>query len=359
MSDSQFEPPPEEQERQEDSPSNPAQNGATLWPPATREPSALEDINVLLIFHGLMGFALNKNYVGRGGQQTPQRVCEVGILTEAPDHEFMIAVLESTPPHGEADLNLLYKFTPERPHDVPGREVIIDLLEPTTPGVTFYQSAAGDPVDARDWKRVPDLEGPNFYDRKLVKRPKSMRLKVIVKHGLFFTAVQTDREFVRVDEDQVDTNGLPQPVPEGDLGQVAYLAAAELGHGAGGGVTLKVGQEELTLRATGGKKYYIFVLNGCASEDCSFKPDSPIKERRNDFHMYRRTFRLATGEKELGLMLKPGGTVAAMTAAEAQAAAFVTTRFSSILPAQPFSSHEAPCGATGYGRTDDGFGGGG
>lgn len=338
-------------------PRHEAKTGNTLWPESTGAPTATDDIGILLLFHGLMGFALNTKDAGRGARQ---RVCEVGIHTKAPDHEFKVMVIESVSPHGAANCHVLYEFNAERPHDVPGREITIDVRDPVTPGVTFYKPHGDTPETPRDWKYVPDLEGPKLYDRKLVKKPKSMRLRVIVKHGLFFTALPTNREFDRVDEDQVDGNGMPRPQPAGPVGQVAILAAAELGHRAGGHVSIKIGQQEVTLRATGDRKYYICVWNDCPEGDCNFKPESPIKERRNDFHMYRKMFDLGAG-KEYGLMLKPNGGVGATPAAGASEPYYLQALYKfKLLPVNPIvSTHDAPCGPGGFGRTDDGFGGGG
>ncbi len=97
---------------------------------------------MLLIVHGLLCFARNYNY----GKDKDERVCEVRVGTKAPEHKLTVLVCEilQEEPNGGWRSNLLYQFSPERPRDVPGREII------------FYVSGSvrGFPLTAQGFRRV-------------------------------------------------------------------------------------------------------------------------------------------------------------------------------------------------------------
>jgi hypothetical protein len=330
----------------------------------------------LLLFHGLLCFARNNNY-----GPDKEHVCEVGVHTKTSDHEFNLLVFELQQTDGgdEWEFRPLYHFAPERPRDVPDREIIVDVSDPTVPGVSFFQGS-GD--DTRDWRRVPDLEGPDFYNRPLNKRPRAMRLRLIVKHGLFYS-LTTEHQFDRIiEEDQQYRH---------PLGEIAYFAAAEVAHNEGGHLSIEFGRggegapQRLMLRATDKRKYWVFFFNSCPDDpttsanerrrDCPRDPTNPIKERRNDFHLYLKTFRLPAQAREFGVILRQEengeATSAGRRAAgveEAPAAAVPFTRnvastsfidglFSIELLAKLLSSFESPCGAAFFGQTTNGPGG--
>ena len=348
----------QEQQQPEDprqeSPAAPVQNGT--WPTTSRTPST--DPDFLILYHGLFCFARNDNYGA-----TPQNVSETGVHTKAAEHKFGVVVFESRPsatPGGPAVVEPIYGFIPERARDVPGREIIIDVSQPTFPGITYYDGGSG---NERNWSLVPDFEGPNFYDRPLVKRPKALGLRVITKHGLFHSLLKPRESGGFPEFDRIIETAQQYKHP---IGKVAYYAATELSHNPGGNVSIQFGKGEnsttLMLRATDGRKYTIYFLNICLEDDkpCKHNPTDPIKERRNDYYLYRKVFDLNTNDPEYGLILRTNGLAPEPATARPAGSLrpFTEAIFSQNLLQDKFSNPEAPCGSTSFGQTRGGFGGG-
>ncbi len=118
---------------------------------------------------------------------------------------------------------------------------------------------------------MPDLEGPKFYNQKLDKIPGVSNPIITIRHGLFFTYVPTDFEFVREAEGNT--------MDFADLGRIAFLIGTALSHD-GGRVTLTIDGQELTLEATGGKQHIIYFWNSCLEDGRPVRARAPKRERR-------------------------------------------------------------------------------
>lgn len=314
----------------------PAPDAATasvLWPPVTQLPT---DGNVYLIFHGLFLFAHRRS----------DGACEVGVHNDAPDHDFQIKAWEVDADGGTTQLPV---------GNIPNAPITLDISSPQISGTHFFQppEVAGE-FDRRDWRLVPDLEGPNFYNVELRKVPGTLRPIIKINHGVFYTEMPTDFEFVRVSAGNVGNIV--------DLRRVAFYVGADVSHGQGGQVTLKsaAGGQVIVgpLMATGGKRYVIHFSNACppGKPQCDFDPTSPIKEERNDFHLYFRGLRVPHGEHEFLMIKKSGSPAPSPESPTPPIRSFLDMK--ELEKASWTSTHEAPCGATSYGRTGGGFGDG-
>jgi hypothetical protein len=319
---------PEQEHPADTRPLDAEDSGGQLWPPEQTFPEA---VDVGIVFHGLFLFAR-----AEGGN-----VCEVGVHRDAQHHNFRLFVWEV-----EQGLP-----SPVKLPDGPYSSIVIDVVRPHAPGVRFFQPQTGEMAD-NSWALVPDLEGSKFYDQKLDKIQGSLKPIITIRHGLFFTFMPTDFEFVREAEGNT--------MDSADLGRIAFLIGTALSHD-GGRVTLTIDGQELTLEATGGKQYIIYFWNSCLEDGrpCEHEPRSENAERRNDFHLYYRAVKVPKGKSRYLLRLKSGEERLAASAKPAAPLVLASMNFVDLGMLNkfgPFSTHDAPCGGSGNGRTTDGLG---
>jgi len=75
--------------------------------------------------------------------------------------------------------------------------------------------------DEDDFRWVPDLEGPEFHNRKLrIKRRSILQPTIFLSDGILYTRQKTDERFARI-----SLNGKPSPVP---LGKFAHGLSADI-----------------------------------------------------------------------------------------------------------------------------------
>jgi hypothetical protein len=304
------------------------QTSSHFWPPEHDLPA---NIDVDIIFHGLFLFARGEN----------GSICEVGVHSDAPRHDFRVFVLKV-----EQNDAVVLPLPPG-----PYSNIVIDVVRPHDPGVRFFQPQ-GEESSAYSWSRVPDLEGPAFYDQKLEKVSRAIKPIIKIRHGVFYTYMITDYEFLREAEDN-STESV-------DLQQIAFLIGAALSHD-GGSVTLTIDGQKLTLNADGESKHIIYFWNSCLEDDnpCVYEPHSSDAERRNDFHLYYRMVKAPKGKSRYLLRLKQNRERQDAAAKPAAPLAPISMNFINLNllnKLRPFSTHEAPCGGAGTGRTTDGFG---
>jgi hypothetical protein len=288
------------------------------WP-TTEEQHPTDDASIYLMFHGLMCFAYNDT----------TGYCEVGMHSKAPDHDFKIFVFELQdhsiiePP--------IYSFEPDSHDDVPGGVVTVDIEEPTKPGVHFHFP---DFPDEFTWEQLLDLEGPNFYDRKLEKKRNTLKPKVTVNHGLFFV-IPTTKPFLKIEEGTLGTS---------ELGRIDFIAVGAVNHDHAGTITIKTLREKITLRASTDRPLLVFFSNACLQDECT--------SNQSDFPLYYKAFKIKSHERKFRLEVIPRS--------EDGLALGKLAFFSDLFQKEPLrslvSNNDAPCGAAGYGRsrgTDD------
>jgi hypothetical protein len=250
------------------------------WPTSPELP--LNKDGIYVCFHGLFGFAYN----------SADKSCEVATNAKSNEHEFGIFVVESD---GDRFFNMLYKFTPDSPTDVES-PVIVKVENPTKTGVRFYEAAKGGDEEM-NWSRLPDVEGPIWHNRKVKKRKRAMKPRLSIKQGLFFTAVSTSPyKFNCVIENEEPK----PPTYHQSIGTVPYISAAKLAPERGR-VSLTFEDHEIHLTPTPGKTYVILFSNSCP--DCDWKPDNPIKEKRNDFYCNYKLFEKPQSHHQYGIQV--------------------------------------------------------
>lgn len=319
------------------------------WPPASEVPN---DFNVIIFFHGLMCFCYNRdNY------------CEIGIHNKALHHNLKIKILELSalpdPTSGGVKeyMNQIYNFQENIPVSPAVDLIRVSVvnpnsrgaLDPSQPGVTYYQgkdfNRAKDVGDYSDFRWITDLEGPDFYDQTLKKKPEAFHPRLLINNGVFYTWRRTKTRF-----------SLRSSMGDRYYGRVAHYIAANISVADGGYLSMYLDEHEVRLNTLPGRLYGIMFDNGCPQDVCNYDSDSNVKERRNDFYHYYETIELPPFREEYELV--KASNIHATGEESAQQSKTDTARgrgpFLEIFEAllgDNRSSDDAPCGASGYGSS--------
>lgn len=134
-----------------------------------------------------------------------------------------------------------------------------------------------------DFRNVPNLEGPYWYNTPLTSQADVYAPTLIVENGLFYTHKRTTSTFRRQTSDGVDVL---------EVGQIADYIGANIYLQSGGEVKLTVDSAVIPLPQVANLKYEIQFHNHChnkeKAKDCAgeFKPyHLTDKTERNDFYM--------------------------------------------------------------------------
>jgi hypothetical protein len=288
---------------------------APRWNPTNQIP---EDETIDLIFHGLLAFCYNSD-----------EHCEIGAHNDAEDHSPSLEIFE--------DGTRKRSFSGGELRGLGANIITLTAEDPDPPGVFFFmkdgeldrQHPEDNPYDFR-W--LLDLEGPDFYDRPpgmpLEQNLGFYRPKLVVHHGVFYTADTTRTQFKRsLRGDRI-------------LGHVSYYVAAKIKLRSGTAL-LKGGELEYTFHA--GKKYQVTFANVCShnGKACKFEPNSLDKEERNDFFEYYKTFQLPPAREEFELKIH----------GPAIEHDHSTRRLGFMGEVDPRSTDPAPCGGVGFGQS--------
>ena len=134
--------------------------------------------SLTIIFRGLMALR----------QDTEENTLAVGIL-RAPEHEFTVQVLEKSP-QGISTYSL-----PMNQRMGAKSDTWLVEAPAQTNGVTYYQNGVFDRKkglgDIRDFRWLVDLEGKEFYGRKLARDQRQMGVEVKFSNGEFYTKTTT------------------------------------------------------------------------------------------------------------------------------------------------------------------------
>jgi len=139
---------------------------------STRGPS------LTIIFRGLMALR----------QDTEENTLAVGIL-RAPEHEFTVQVLEKSP-QGVSSYSIPMNQLMGAKSDT-----WLVAVPAQRNGVTYYQNGVFDRQkgvgDIRDFRWLVDLEGKEFYGRKLAIDQRHLGVDVKFSNGEFYTKTTT------------------------------------------------------------------------------------------------------------------------------------------------------------------------
>jgi hypothetical protein len=315
------------------------------WPAVTELPD--EEIAALLVFHGLMGMAYNK-----------QGFCEVGMHCGPPKHNLAIEAYEvpSLEPPSYPSSEPFYRYNFEESNDSLPETIKLDIVRPKYAHPWFY--LPDNQADENDFRRLIDLEGHNFYNRPLKRKHYTFKPKLHVKSGVFMTSKPTDKYYYRV-----------APNDSRYLGNVVELVIAAVYLNEYGYLAIRIGSEELKLRPQSNRRYVIVIKNLCDPADCDFDPNSTKKEIRNDFHHYYGTFEIPKDKDEYELIEATSHALPASApflsgapeenpTLHGSSAANRLEPFLSLLNelVSKKSSRDSPCGAVGFGKSDGGLG---
>ena len=267
--------------------------------------------NIFFLFHGLMCFA------------SKDRLCEVGMHSKAPEHQFKIFAFQLD--RGSSILPPpIYAYEPDSYDDIPGGVITFEIEQPIIPGIHYHLPCEDDHYT---WNQILDFESGDFYDRKLEKKKNVLKPRITINHGLFYV-IPTSRLFRKVEDDT--SNG-------SELGTIAYFAVCAVKHEESGLIKLKTPREELTLRGSTQRPVLIVISNSCG-DDCP--------SNVSDFPQYYKTFKIRSSEKKYHL--EPSGL---HPQADLSAVSFLSVLFTQEPLLHILSNSDSPCGAAYYGRS--------
>ncbi|MCA1568459.1 MAG: hypothetical protein LC803_22975 [Acidobacteria bacterium] len=166
------------------------------------------------------------------------------------------------PPRHVLTLTITGEEEPRPPIIVKG-DIHIEVVNPVREGMYRYekgdfnrQTGSNDPNDFR-W--IADVEGQEFHDVELHKRPGPGLRRLFIDSATIYTKEVRDEDFVII---RVDTTGVPCRF----YGTHARLIGAALESGEGGGVRVRIegpGGGEIWLPKRDGDPYVINFDNDC------------------------------------------------------------------------------------------------
>lgn len=271
----------------EESPTRGAGVAAAAVTPTYKVKNAFPaDPTVRILFHGLLNFFF-----------ADKTACTVGV------HNTTQGIF---PPHRHPhNFHVRVRIIPSA-----GDPVLLPLPPPITDpkliqgvniavsgardldGVYVFQDSGGfnrpevpsNPNNPKDWRWVVDIESDLLYPEKVSDRTTTINPSVRINNGLFYTVLLTGREFIFRPQD----GSGDRPV-----GRVAEYVGADIYLTSTGKLDLTVAPlQTLSLPAGHGVRYQIDIVNDCqrGGDPCTFRPQGPAKEDRNDFYLYYDTF---------------------------------------------------------------------
>jgi len=300
-----------------------------IWPITNVEPSLCS--SVTLIFDGLMGFFYNQI----------TRKFEIGLHPGGDMHRPEIHIWEKPDNQCESPLNCkkVGSFSPL----MQGVKLIQVQVNKTVRDVNVYhkdepfdlERLKGDPKDFR-W--LPDLDGPKFYPGGL-PRKKKFNIKLEVDDGTFYTRMLSNSTFWRVDANKK----LSQQTGE-SFGRLPLIMATaiQLSGDEYVSLTLKDSKEivlgTLNLYRKPGSVFEVDFFNRCHESHGCAEPDpydDDDEEKRNDFHYMRKVLSVPGSKVKYTVALKEKKT--------GSNANFCGGSLFKV-------SDEAPCMGAGYGQ---------
>ena len=283
-----------------------------------------------IYFHGLLCLCFD----GHTG-------CEVGVNTQTPSHRLRFEVWKKGSPCAQIPASLPMGF--ELPAGHHKMNISVNNPVEAVDGVYVYapasESSAGDGAYKADRGRYSyvkycvDLEGPDFHDKKLIKKPEALWPRFYINNGLFYTHQVTKSRC------GLDRGGVLRELAPGNLG---LSLAADIFLGSGGSIDFVIDDEKeslLTLRIASGEKYEIAITNSCASEtECGHPAASLVSTVPNDFYLYYKALDVADEEQFDLVNIANSGDRSRI-----QLGACISS-------ATPVSD-PAPCMSTGYGKS--------
>lgn len=270
------------------------------------------EASIIMVYHGLMCLAYS-NECG---------VLEAGMHSKARCHRFKLHIFGFGGNLGNP--REIYSFQPDSHKDVPGRVITMDISRPRDPGVCFYKPGT-EPV--LSWEQCLDLEGPEFYNRRMRKR-NVLKPKVTVNHGVFY-CFPTPHEYLRYEEvGQSGTN----------IGTIGFLALGLVRHTGVGSISIINKREKLTLPCSRTNPLLVVISNACTETRC------PADQ--NDFPEYYRVVKLRSHERRYRLQRRR--QLAGLNLAGVSSFSSLLSRTALL---EILSSIEAPCGFSVLGRS--------
>lgn len=312
------------------------------WPPA----ASIPDPDVFICFHGLMSFAHHRRGFCEVGIHSAAANHKLGIyVVEVPDSFFTNMLMQAT----IDEIDILYKYVGDA-SSFPEEVIRIEVSEPLTPGVSYYQvDDAGrsshewpPTADPNDFRWIIDFESEELHKTQLKKRPGVLRPKLRIKAGVFSTLLTTRHKF-----------RLRTPYFKTEPRSVGYFFGASIDLKPKGFTVIRIGSHEVLLNK--GKRYFVLIDNSCPGDICEYKPNSPVKQKRNDFYQYYNAVKVPDYEDEFELVCEDCSSE--ITERQEQAAENIAPMEQRRLNVQhllellgvTLSTDKAPCGGTGFG----------
>jgi len=314
----------------------PRLGGYAIWPGSqqglpTREPT------IRIIFHGLLCLFFEGNrgcYVGTHNT--------TGAGHKHP-HQYVVRVWKKT--NGQCPPRPQYEHTIGNPQHKPTLNIAVtnpDQLDGTyvyTRG-PFTRPDSDNRNDPNDWRWMIDFDEVNSLGTRV--NHEKLGNGVRIDNGLFYTLRKTCAKFA------LRPGGQPDDTKDIPFGSVAQIIAANIYLKPDGMVTLSGGpfRDPLPLQAGQGESYQIDIFNDChdGQKKCEFTPTHPSKkEERNDFYLYYQIFDPPAPDEYELVLSKPCKKALDIDRELKEMGVCEVDR--------ERSTDDAPCGATGFGRT--------
>lgn len=276
----------------------------------------LSSADVKLVFHGLMGIWRNAD-----------EHAEVGFhCRENGKHKHVLKVMAFRK-NNAGQCTQVSDPDPEKSTVRRGEPLQMEINRPAVlDGVYFFQPplSAGRLHD-NDFRWVQDVEGPNWYDAPNLRKTSFHDPVLKVRNGLFYTLSKTSSTFRH------------QKVNGDDalyLGNIAEYVGTNIYLEPGGGVSITLPRQTISLPQAANTTYEVHFMNACLKNNgtaCQPKPYHPDKTERGDFYMHFESINLPAN-RELELVIAQGIQGSGPT-----------------LCGQSKLSDESPCSAIGFG----------
>lgn len=262
------------------------------------------DPTITIRFTGLLAFCFGKHF----------KYCQVGIHTKAIGHEVRVGVSQKR--HGQIITAIpMLKFS----HDMirHSSDLWLDIEGATPPKQQtvkpYIVNIQGSTlIDDQDFRHVVDLEGENFYNRRLKIKDGVFGLSFYISNGLFYTAALTSHKYIAVSTvDDRHHHAHPTTGTDGArhdsgrrLGRIAMSVGANIYLDHGQALVLRAGKkgsaELFRLDKEEGVTYDITVDN----DDNGLSPPS---RPGNHFGLYYDALDL--NPREPKILIEPNGSI--------------------------------------------------
>lgn len=257
---------------------------------------------VTIYFKGLLAFCFGEEF----------KYCQVGFHTKANNHEVKVSIYKKL---GNRIISAVPTLRVGHEMICRSSDLWLDVegeappkQQTAEPYIVNGQGSAM--IDDQDFRHVADLEGENFYNRRLKIKAGVLTPSLYINKGLFYAAALTDHGYktVLAESTVIDLDHhAPPATGDGSLGRVQDRRIGRVAREVGANIYLDDASQAVVLRAGEKGDAELFRFN--REEDTSYEvtienydTQAPIG---NDFGYYYDAVDLNPGESKI--LVAPNG----------------------------------------------------